>query len=62
MKSTASMLESLDGLTDTTDLTEWENNFVISVLNQIEKGKMVTDLSGKQIEIIEKIYLKHFAA
>ena len=58
MKSIGAMLEQLDGLLGTNDLTEWEQDFVESVLAW--HGVNSTGLSEKQIAIVERIYKKHF--
>ena len=62
MASVKTMIEQLDGLRDTSDLTAWEGKFVTSVLNiYLTSGKETRSLSAKQIECIEKIWSKHFA-
>lgn len=53
------MLSQLEGL-HIDDVTDWEKDFLNSIYSQIENGKLVTELSGKQVEVIEKIYKKHF--
>ncbi|GAB2913999.1 hypothetical protein [Paralcaligenes ginsengisoli] len=61
MKSIAQQIELVSGLTDTTDLSQWENEFVKSVYVQFQQaGKITTSLSGKQVEIIDRIYSKNF--
>jgi hypothetical protein len=56
------MLEQLDGLRDTDDLTNWEHGFVTGVLERWLMAKKDSGcLSAKQTEMIEKIYNKHFA-
>lgn len=48
---TAMMIEKLDIADD--NMTEWEQNFVLSVRRQfMDKGK----LSDRQMEILERIY------
>lgn len=62
MVSTNTMIEQLDGLRDTSDLTEWENKFVTSVMiKYLISGKETRSLSAKQIETVEKIWSKNFA-
>jgi hypothetical protein len=58
MKSVSQMVNQCEGLIDTTDVTDWENEFLTSVLEQHKAGKT---LSPKQAEIVERIYGKHFA-
>ena len=60
--SIGAMVEQLDGLRDTKDLSDWENGFVTSVLHQyLKAGKTTVDFSEKQIEKIKNIYDKHFS-
>lgn len=62
MASVSTMIEQLDALRDTSDLTAWEAKFVTSVLNiYLTSGKETRRLSAKQIECIEQIWTKHFA-
>lgn len=56
MKSVAQMIEQLDGLLGTKDLSDWEQGFVETLVER--KG---SPLSDKQTEIMERIYRKHFA-
>lgn len=60
--SIATMIEQIDGLRDTTDLTEWEQGFVTSILQRyLLANKDTQALSGKQVEVIERIWSKHFS-
>lgn len=60
--SIGTMLEQLDGLRDTKDITEWEQGFVTNVLQRYLVAKKDTRvLSGKQVEVIKRIWSKHFA-
>ena len=60
--SLANMIERIGGLTGTSDLTDWENEFVESILNRYDsKTKVTNRVSSKQAEIIERIFNKHFA-
>lgn len=62
MASIGSMIEQIDGLRGTPDLTPWENEFVASVVVTYESAnKDSRVLSGKQIEVIARIFGKHFA-
>ena len=56
------MLEQLDGLRDTSDLTTWEQEFVESVLQRyLLARKDSTVLTPKQVDVINKIWNKHFS-
>jgi hypothetical protein len=60
--SIGAMIEKLDGLRDTKDLSPWENEFVTSVLNKYLLAKKDTrHLSEKQVSVIQRIHDKHFA-
>ena len=60
--SIAAMIEQLDGLRDTNDLNQWEQDFVTSILGRYLQAKKDTrTLTAKQVEVIERIWRKHFA-
>lgn len=60
--SIGTMIEQLSGMCDTGDLTDWENDFVTSICDHYERAKKDTRrLSVKQVEIVQRIYGKHFA-
>ena len=60
--SIGAMIEQLDGLRDTKDLTEWEHDFVTSILERYLLAKKNTQgFTGKQVEVIERIWRKHFS-
>lgn len=61
MLSIDSMLKRIESLTDSDDLTPWENDFVSSVWEQSKQGMDTTRLSEKQIDVIERIFNKHFS-
>ena len=60
MKSLNTMVEQLTALIGTADLNNWETDFMVSVSEQVETRKTTVYLSSKQIENIEKIYIKNF--
>jgi hypothetical protein len=60
MKSIGQMISQLFGLTDTKDLTDWENQFVKDIVEKTNGGASTKMLTPKQIEIIDRIYQKHF--
>ena len=61
MKTIAMKIEQLDGLTDTADVTPWENAFITSIVSRMRPDKDTRWISDKQVEIIERIWGKHFA-
>lgn len=63
MASLSIMIEQIDGMRGTTDLTAWETEFVASVVARyLSANKDTRSLSGKQAEIVERIWAKHFSA
>jgi hypothetical protein len=61
MASIGNMIRLIAGLQGTRDVTEWEDTFIGSMIDKTEGGKETTGLSAKQVEIVERIYSKHFA-
>jgi len=60
MKSIAQKVLQVQGLIDTTDVTEWENNFLKSINEQLNDDNTVA-LTSKQVEVIDRIWSKHYA-
>lgn len=58
--STATMVEQLEGLLGTDDLSDWETGFVESMVEARDHQHLLR-LSGKQVEILDRLYRKHFA-
>lgn len=59
--SIGNMIVRIDGLQDTADISEWENNFIHNIVDTTKCGRDTVPLTGKQVEIIERIHNKHFA-
>lgn len=59
--SIGTQIKQLAGLLDTTDLTDWEADFVASVNLRSKGGAETRALTTKQVETIESIYEKNFA-
>lgn len=49
------------GLLDTKDLSDWEDDFILSIVERTDEGDNTTSLTEKQIEVLERIHNKHFA-
>ena len=60
MTSTTTMIRRLSGLLDTRDLSEWEQQFVRSLVEKLDAGK-VTSLTERQVEALERLHGRHFA-
>jgi hypothetical protein len=58
--STATMIKRLTGMLGTSDLNEWESNFVMSLERRLNAGE-VTKLTDNQVERLEELHNKHFA-
>lgn len=61
MRSTNAKINQLDGLLGTKDISDWESEFIHSVIQKTGNGSDVSKLSDKQLEIIERIWNKNYA-
>lgn len=61
MASINTMVKRMAGLQDTSDLSAWENEFVTSIVEKTDGGDNTTSLTEKQIDVLERIFSKHFA-
>ncbi len=61
MASLNTMVQRVSGLLDTKDLSDWESDFVRSVAQKTGNGHNTTSLTEKQIDVLERIFNKHFA-
>jgi hypothetical protein len=59
MKSIGMMVRQLCGLAES-DVTAWESNFILSIDLRTNNGRKTSELSEKQIEVVEKLYQRHF--
>lgn len=55
------MVKDLNGMTGTSDLSEWEEGFVVNIAARTLNGDRTSHLSEKQVETIENIWQRHFA-
>lgn len=58
--STKSMIERLTGLLGTSDLNEWEADFVENLKRRADDGK-VLNITEPQLTSLERLFNKHFA-
>jgi len=58
--SIGAMIKKISGLSGTKDVTEWESQFIDSIVEKSANGANTTGLSTKQVEIVESIHAKHF--
>lgn len=61
MASLNTMVKKVAGLADTSDVSDWENQFIKSVVEKTEHGKNTTSLTEKQIDVLERLHGQHFA-
>lgn len=61
MTSLNTQVKKCAGLIDTTDVSDWENEFLTSVNEQTDEGNNTSSLTEKQVICLERIYRKHFA-
>ena len=55
-------LEQIDGLRGTNDLSDWEQEFVVSVMRRYrEAGDRTSIFSDAVVEKIDEIWSRHFA-
>ena len=56
------MLKQLSGMLGTDDLTDWEHEFLESVIDKVKANNGdTTKLTAKQADIIDRLHSKHFA-
>lgn len=60
MTSIKIMIIRIAGLGDR-EVSDWEYKFIRSIVDTINSGVQTTELTGKQVECIERIHDKHFA-
>jgi hypothetical protein len=61
MASINTMVKKVAGLADTKDVSDWENQFIKSVVEKTRHGDNTTALTEKQIDVLERLHRKHFA-
>lgn len=60
MASLNIMVKKCAGLVDTTDVSDWENQFLKSVVEKTGEGRDTTSLTEKQIDVLQRLHSKHF--
>ena len=65
MKSLAMKIEQIEGLLGTKDVSDWETGFIESIVERCKANaqtiKDTRGLTSKQVEIVERIWGRHFA-
>lgn len=62
MASINRMVKACEGLLGTTDVNEWEQRFLENISRRTRSGQDTSSLTEKQVEVLERIFRKHFAA
>ena len=61
VKSIGTMLTQLSGLLGTKDLNNWEQDFVENNFDKFKEKGSTTWMSDTVVDIIDKLYNKHFS-
>lgn len=61
MAALNTMVKRVSGLLGTKDLSQWEGDFVATIVDNTKNGDNTTSLTEKQIDVLERIFDKHFA-
>ena len=61
MLSTQQKIDRLEALLGTLDISTWERGFILTLV-RYKQEKNLAQLSDKQLEIMQSIFNKHFAA
>lgn len=62
LRSIDQKLSDLEALSEESDLSEWENDFVNSLSAKVQANcGSTTCLTEKQVDKLEEVWLKHFS-
>lgn len=61
MASLNNMVKRCAGLIGTKDVSDYEDEFLKSIVKRTDEGDNTTSLTEKQIDVLERIYEKNFA-
>ena len=56
------MVKRVAGLQGTKDVSDWEDQFIASIVQKTREGEDTSGLSERQITALERLFEKHFAA
>jgi hypothetical protein len=59
--SLGNKIKQLGALVGTKDVSEWENDFISSVVGWSDNGQNTRSITEKQINVIDRLYERHFA-
>lgn len=61
MTSIGTMVTKLEGMRGTRDLSDWEDDFIVSISQRVARaGGKTSGLSEAQVDKIKQIHDKHF--
>lgn len=61
MTAINTMVKRVSSLINTRDVTPWENEFIQRVVRQTSDGDNTTSLTAKQIDVLERLFSRHFS-
>ncbi|CAN5714396.1 hypothetical protein BH10PSE18_BH10PSE18_07990 [soil metagenome] len=62
MASLNAQVQKVAGLAGTPDVNPWEDTFIASIVRQTQNGKNTSSLTEKQVDVLERLYERHFAS
>ena len=62
MTTLNTMVKRVAGLQGTKDVSDWEDQFIASIVQKTREGEDTSGLSERQITALERLFEKHFAA
>jgi hypothetical protein len=62
MTTLNTMVKRVSGLQGTSDLTDWVETFVESIVEKTRDGADTSMLTERQITTLERLFKQHFAA
>ena len=62
MASLNLMVKRVAALQGTSDVSDWESDFIASVVEKTRGGDDTSSLTERQITVVERLFNKHFAA
>lgn len=61
MTTLNTMVKRVAGLAGTNDVSDWEDQFIRSVVEKTQEGRDTTSLTDRQIDVLERLHEKHFS-
>jgi hypothetical protein len=61
MASLNNMVKRCSGLIGTKDVSDWEDDFLKSLVEKTQEGRNTSSLTEKQITILERIFEKNYS-